>query len=299
MAKYKIQKLNVDKEPLTYINTTDITGIIDKSAFLKQWAADLTIDYIEDTKKQYTEENKECLYYHVEWNDFDKILENARNAHKQKLEETRDIGSELHYIVDLFISGYNTGLNNDVKHFTKDYDADIKAMFMAFYDWQKENVKEFLESEKVVCNQELCYAGKLDFIYIDMNNNIVCCDLKTSNDIYKEHQLQVVAYKMARESMYDKIPGEDYKNDVFDFEFKDATYKIYKEFNGQKWHEKINYPKIKIDKCGILNINRNAELNYKEVKDVDNLQNAFKGLLSFYYAYANRRLNNYRAKERK
>jgi hypothetical protein len=270
MSDYKIQKINVDKEYISYINVTGITGIIDKSFYLKQWAVDQAIKYIRDN--YYNEKSG----YHLCELDFDKI----KNAHKQTLEDTRDVGSELHNLVETYI---NIRLkDNDIEPeiLLKDYDDQLKAMFMTFYDWQKENVKQFLESEKPVVHRELCYAGTLDFIYIDNDNNIVCCDLKTSNAIYKEHEIQPVAYRYARESM-------------------EGDYKVYCKRNGNEWKKIYNYPKIQIDTCGILNITRESKLTYKNINNIDDYFESFKGLLIFFYAYAKRRLNNFRAKERK
>jgi Fe-S-cluster containining protein len=267
---YKIQKLGVDPEPLSYINNTSITGLLDKP-YLKQWAVDLAIKHIRDNCYN------EISGYHLCELDFDIMA----NAHKQRLNETADIGSELHKLVEQYV---NIRLNINKWDYIRDFEDYIKAqaynlkqMFYQFYIWQKKNVKQFLESERFVVHQELCYAGTLDFIWLGYDDKIYCTDLKTSNSIYKEHELQCSAYKQARESM-------------------EGEYKIYCQYGNENWIKVYNYDKMKIDEVSILNIERDFfNLEHKIIKDVDNLQVAFNYLVGFYYAFAKRRLNNNRA----
>ena len=289
--KYELKKINSDNDFQTYINVTGITGLLEKPQ-LKQWSSNMAIKYIKDNCKK--ESDISCVDETIIYHPDDKLLESARYAHKQRLNETADIGSELHKLIESFINikidVYNdTDIKNtkDIEkkcnnflNYTNSLDYKTKQMFYQFYIWQRKNVKRFIASEMTVCHQELCYAGTLDFIYEGLDGKIYCCDLKTSNNIYKEHELQCISYKYARESM-------------------EGSYYIKKEYNGQKWQEKKEYNKIKIDKCSILNISRDFfDLDFKVIKDQENLFDAFKGLLIFYYAYAKRQLNNKRAKER-
>jgi Fe-S-cluster containining protein len=271
---YKIQKLGVDPEPLSYINNTSITGLLDKP-FLKQWAVNLAIEFIKDNS--HYDKIGINNYYFVKKED----IESAKTRHTQRLNETADIGSELHKLVEIFINiklkqdqwdlmGFEDYINNKQNY-------NLKQMFNQFYIWQRDNVKQFLESERFVVHQELCYAGTLDFLWIGYDDKIYCTDLKTSNSIYKEHELQCSAYKQARESM-------------------EGEYKIYCKYGNENWIKVYNYDKMKIDEVSILNIERDFfNLEHKIIKDVDNLQVAFNYLVGFYYAFAKRRLNNKRA----
>jgi RNAse (barnase) inhibitor barstar len=290
---YKIQKLGVDPEPLSYINNTSITGLLDKP-FLKQWAVNLAIEFIK--KNSYYDKIGINNYYFVKRED----IESAKTRHTQRLNETADIGSELHKLVEAFI---NIKIKNilpinyifvneedkrnyyeneykkiiDYLEYIKGLDANLKQMFYQFYVWQRDNVKQFLESERFVVHQNLCYAGTLDFIWKGYDDKIYCTDLKTSNSIYKEHELQCSAYKQARESM-------------------EGEYKIYCQYKNENWIKVYNYDKMKIDEVTILNIERDFfNLEHKIIKDVDNLQVAFNYLVGFYYAFAKRRLSNKRA----
>jgi hypothetical protein len=57
-----------------------------------------------------------------------------------------------------------------------------------------------------------------------------------------------------------------------------------------------NYSKIQIDKPAILQITRQAELKYVDnIKDESEKLKCFLALLTVYYTYAKRRLNNKRA----
>ena len=200
------------------------------------------------------------------------------DGYKLYRDETAKQGSELHNLVESFINLKLAGKTGNLKTFLKDYDDKTKSMFMKFFEWQKENVKLFLESEKPIVHEKLCCAGTFDFSFLNMKDEHIIVDLKTSNAIYDTHIMQVNFYKLARESM-------------------SGQYKVKFNQDNAQWTKKFNYDNVKFDNCAILRISRQAELEFKICTDIYK-QKAFMFLLDYYYTVKKRRLNNIRALER-
>lgn len=290
MSNYKIEKLGIDKEPQEYINVTGITGLISKGDFLIQWGVDQAVDYILNNR------HRANLDYH----------NLSRTAWKQTRNKTADIGSNLHKLCETYINIRLQQVEDqygqkyiDIKSeieflkYIEKQPYQIKQMFYQFYIWQRKNVKQFLESEKPVCHQDLFYAGTHDFSYINHQNKICMRDIKTTsykpyqknyklNSVYDEHKIQVCSYVQARESM-------------------EGKYKVYNSYNGNQWEKTYNYDKIKFHEVGILNIERDYfnVIDYIiDPEDVKHYQNSFNGLLQYYYSAAKRKINNNRARSR-
>lgn len=277
MARYEIMHVGIDKEFIQYTSPTVILGQLSKGDALIQWSADMAVNYIKDTSEYRTKDDQEAFIVYGRT-----VFSNAQYAWKKKRDNTADIGSELHALVETYI---NLRLNRDIDKVNefmdhvKTLDINLKNMFYQFIVWQRKNVKRFIESEKQVVHTELCYAGTLDFTYEGFDNKIYCVDLKTSNAIYKEHEIQIVSYKYARESMT-------------------GSYIIKSTF-GDEYDKTIKSDSLKIDKCAILNISRDFfTLVFKIVRDEEYKQKSFEALLSHFYISAKRRLNNKRAKAR-
>jgi hypothetical protein len=236
-----------------YVSPSEVLGLLGKGDALLFWASKLALQH------------------------------GKVDAFKTVRENTADIGSELHNTIETYI-------NIKLKQHTPDFSVLLKdksdihnQMFNQFLVWEKNTVKTWLESENQVVHQELCYAGTLDMIFVDKDDNIVLCDLKTKNELYNDERFQIAAYKYARESMFGK-------------------YKIHCQANGQDWIKEKNYGAIKIDKICILKIARDFfDLEYKDfTKGCERAFKSFCSLLDFYYLSADRRLkNNKRALELK
>jgi len=307
MSRYSIKQMGVDNDFIDYVGSTTITGIPDKP-MLKQWAVDKAIEYIKENWDVDVNCDKLTMDERSEYyKDYDNMLNQARYAHKTYLNQTADIGSELHKIVEAFInikiSMYDVqetmfeGKITQEMYFL-DYVSkqkyNLKQMFYQFYNWQKKKVKKFIESEKPVCHKELCAAGTCDFLYQGFNDKIYMTDLKTTsfkpyknkktNKIdyklkahYPEHEIQDSFYCKARENMSGK-------------------YKVrFNQYNNN-WTKVFNYKKVKIDGCKILYIERDFfNLYCHNVKDIENRQECFESLLTYYYKVSKRQMNNYRA----
>jgi hypothetical protein len=213
------------------------------------------------------------------WIGREALKTGKEDGYKISRDKSASIGSELHNLIECFVKMKIEERPGNIKYFLKDYDSQIKSMFMKFFHWQKENVKKFLESEKPIVHEKECCAGTFDFSYIDHSGRKIIVDLKTSGKIYDTHIMQVNFYKHARQSMC-------------------GNYKIMFNQCNAHWTKCFEYDIIKYDDCAILRISRESELEYKVVTDQYKLQ-AFLLVLSYYYTVKKRRLNNNRAKNRK
>lgn len=332
MARYSIKQIDVDKDFIDYVGCSTITGIPDKP-FLRAWAVDKAIEYIMNNANSKlgnvvtNHEFGQTMCAKTVWECDEQLLNQARYAHKTYLNQTADIGKELHKLVETFINIkllYKDGEYIQYENFPtpvlvfekkqKDFMGYIskqpyklKQMFYQFYNWQAINVKKFLESEKPVCHRELCFAGTLDFIYEGFDGKIYCVDLKTSGAIYKEHELQVVGYKYGRESMriVESIIADT--NGNYSEKIHPAKFEVRFNQDGNSWEKTFEYPLIKIDNCAILRISRDYfDLEFKVIKYVECKFEAFKHLLGYYYTSTDHWTNskyrmkgNIRAKERR
>jgi hypothetical protein len=246
---------------------------MDKDSKLLQWGVDQAIDNLLCEGRILGANADGINIYQILESD----LEESRYAWKKTREETADIGSTLHQLIETYINIKLSENDRPVAPFfkmeVKKHTEQIQDMFQKFLEWEKENVKCFLESEQSVCDINLCIAGTLDIIFLDKDDKIICADLKTSDNIYREHEMQVIAYKYIRNRMQ-------------------GQYQI-KKTSSNVIH---NYGKIQIDKPAILQITRQAELKYVDnIKDESKKLKCFLALLTVYYTYAKRRLNNKRA----
>jgi hypothetical protein len=259
-----------------YPSVTQITGQTTKGDGLLYWAAGQAVKYIE--------QNYNMSYDLYENSDnLDKVLKAAKSEWKNMRDATADIGTELHNIVEIYIKRAIKENNplwldkGDIRSFIKDFNHNLLVPFMQFYLWVRDNVKQFLESEKPVVHVYDCYGGTCDIIFINFKDETVLCDLKTKNALYGDDKFQLSAYKNARENMQ-------------------GNYSVL--FYGVK--SDYSYEPIKIDRIAILKIARDFfDLEYKDyTKDYKYAIIAFRSLLDFFFVSAKRRLNCRRAKER-
>jgi hypothetical protein len=287
MARYTIKQVN-EKDFVEYTSPSVVLGQLSKGDMLVQWSADMTADYIK-SYSTWIIESKNITSVAI-----DNIIQDARYAWKNKRDNTADIGSELHALIETYINLRikNTNIDDFLNHI-KRKTGNIKIMFYQFMIWEKKNVKRFIESEKTVVHTNLCYAGTLDFCYEGFDDKVYCVDIKTTsfkpykqkdkktdykmNMYYKDHEIQVVSYKYAREAMT-------------------GSYVVC-----TNTHDKtIVADNIKIDGCKVLYIERDFfNLIDHDVKEVKLKQKSFEALLVYFYTSAKRRLkNNKRAEQR-
>jgi len=233
----------------TFPSVTTILGQLSKGDSLMQWAVDKSFEV------------------------------GDRLGWKNYRTKTADLGSELHALIEAHINARLNENSLDIEIIRKQFNEAAIPMYMQFLVWEKNNVKKWIESEQPIFHFCKGFAGTCDMIFEDINGEIVLCDLKTSNDIYKEAELQVSAYLAARESM---VGG-------FKVTFSDGK---------SSWNKELFYKGIKISKCAVLMISRDFfDLKYKVIKDHEMKYESFLGLVKYYYYSAKRRVKNQITKE--
>jgi hypothetical protein len=243
---------------------TTVLGIKDKGNALIQWAVNCAVEHIENIQHV----NK-CTY------------EEAKTAWKTTRDNTADIGTTMHDLVEQFVKMKIARKNTDglfLKSIAKYQDYNLKQMFYQFYNWQKKHVKRFLRSEQTIVHEEYCYAGTADIVYEDHEGNIWLIDLKTKNALYGGEAEQVAAYMLAMNNM------------------KSREYNVKSRYGEYQ----VKHEAIRINKCAVLMIARDYfDLQFVDYTDkYESRLNAFLRLLDFYYADKKRRLkNNPRVKE--
>jgi hypothetical protein len=218
-----------------YPSVTTILDVLDKPA-LKQWAVNSACDYMH--------RNPDNL-------DYDQAIEQARVEWRNISNDAMNIGTEIHDLIEKYIK-HGRDAVGDLK-------PEVENGFLAFLEWEQENIEEWTESERTVFDPESCYAGTLDACAKLKNGKYYVIDFKSSKGFYSGYDMQIAAYRHA--------------------------------------YEKMN--NTKMDGMGVLRLDKETGLpEFKDYSKVyDKKLNAFIKLLDFYYAVAARRCKNIRTKK--
>jgi hypothetical protein len=172
-----------------YPSVTKIIGWVfngGKSDALVPWAVKQTCDYVHSRVDN-------CGSLHE--NDVKLFLDDARKEATRKKEEAGDIGTRIH--------GYIQEWANDPGGFelAPFEDEEVRSAFAAFIRWAEEVQLEPVETEVLVYDDKLKYAGTLDmiaFILVDGVKKLYLLDFKTSNYFYDVPMgTQLAAYSKA------------------------------------------------------------------------------------------------------
>lgn len=178
---------------IKYPRVTSILGILDKPALL-YWAVNMATEYIDN---QFFKVFGNNLNKFDEWNikrrHMKDILEAAKKEWRNVAKEAQDIGSEVHSLISIYIkTGVDPTKKQDIQ------DAVVNA-FLAFLEWEKENIKEWLVSEYIVHCPKHKYAGTLDVVAMLKDGKVYVIDFKSSKGFYPEMKYQIAAYRHAYE----------------------------------------------------------------------------------------------------
>ena len=118
----------------------------------------------------------------------DSMIKEAKKMPRLIGAEAMDLGSRIHKAVEELT----------LKK-TPQIDADMKVGVASWKLWKQESGMEIVETEKLVYDPVLGYAGTVDAIFKDNLNRLCLIDYKTSGSGIKSDSfaLQVAAYAMA------------------------------------------------------------------------------------------------------
>lgn len=247
MAKYLFNGIE-------YPSVTTITGLISNADALIGWAKRETINALKPVVGNILLESD---------------LSNAIKRSDELSNEAKDIGSEVHNLIEQYIK--NSSMLNNVINAVKD--DRVYNGFQAFLDWEKLIGVKWIESERSVVNEEIGYAGTLDAI-AEIEGKIITIDFKSSSGIYPEYWAQVAAYLFARKSM-----SGEYELEAWD---------------GNQY--KVNYNSIIPSSIAILRLDKKTGIPEYQVKhecgEINRAFDYFRNLVSVYYLQKDRRLKN-------
>jgi hypothetical protein len=215
----------IEGEKVVVTGTTDVTGKIDKSGPLTQWAANSTSELILNTFPASGEDRAALLDYYARIKtkvpilvekddlltitayDLAKLCNDARFNYRAISKEAKDIGHEAHYWLEGWIKAKLAGTTYD-----RALPEDPRAVncIMAALKWIGVHEFEPLCSERKVYSRKYGVAGTLDWIArITTCGNPLCCgyrdsrrvtalgDFKSSKAIYPEYRCQLAMYDVA------------------------------------------------------------------------------------------------------
>lgn len=266
MARYTINNVQ-------YPGSTTVLGLLDKSQALMGWATGCMEKYID---KRIHEENQ---LVEIGIQTVLNIVHDARFNYKEISQEAMGIGTEVHNMIEQYIKAV---INKEEFDWKGKYKKEVENGYLAFLEWEKKNIVEYLECEQVVVSREYGYAGTLDLVAKLKNGLIYCIDFKASKGFYDGYKEQVASYKAARMEVQE------------DNELKI----LFKADDTEREYTIIQKP-IKIDGIGVVRLDKETGVPEFEIdgkgdytKDYDKAINSFRKLLVFYYAYKVRRLTN-------
>lgn len=176
-----------------FAGVSSISGILDKP-YLKQWAVNLAVDYLQERSEDSTDLISE--------KDFDI----ARKIHIKRLKDAGNIGTDIHKFLERHVDASIKKTDLPI-YFPSNYSKNesiTDKWYTDFLDWEHHNNVKWLYSELLVADMMYDYAGRLDAI-AEVNGYITLIDFKTSSKISKEYYLQTAGYQNAIESMGGKI----------------------------------------------------------------------------------------------
>lgn len=181
------QNISYDDKTHSYTRTSDgkllagvssvseLVGGKDKSNALLQWASNEACDYV---RENLTDLSKK-----------DEVLAEAKYAYKNKSTEAKDIGTDVHAIlqriVEASISGGKCKLSEE--------ELNSRAVIQ-FLKWDEDNSVKWLASELLVGDaEELECAGRLDAL-AEIDGKITLIDFKVANHVGISYFIQTAGY---------------------------------------------------------------------------------------------------------
>lgn len=155
---------------------------------LVQWAADMACGYV---KKALDTVRVQGLI------DWDKVLADARLAHRRTKEDAGEKGHDVHSQIEEIVK--KAIIENDGVIEIKHGQVFLDQVYL-FVKWAVENKVRFIESEKPVVSRESHYAGTCDLV-LEIDGKKYIGDVKTAKQIYGENYIQMAAYQGALEEM--------------------------------------------------------------------------------------------------
>ncbi len=189
---------------------TTVLGVIAKPMLIP-WAAGQVVEWIRNNapKSLVGREN----YYAVN----NKMLEEAKIAHRKKKESAGGVGTLVHKLAEEYVNGTlaetTTPVSDELAeqyayHEPTPEEVMVVKMFNNFLDWVKKYEVTFIASEQKMYSKKHWIAGTVDAVVMIKGKKYVM-DIKTYSGIYDRTPfLQMAGYSIMLEEMgHDDIHG--------------------------------------------------------------------------------------------
>lgn len=202
---------------------TGVCGIIDKSLYLMPWACKMMyLKMLRTMPRTPADDQHGELVAPISWDSFDELLQEAKKAHKERLEDAGDVGTAAHTWIEATIRNAITFNGGVVEKMNEMAPTDERAINcgLAAFDWmQKHNVR-WICTERVVYSRKHRCAGTMDGLAIlDSCDDPKCCaglfldelsviDWKSSNQLSVQYLYQTAIYLSA----FVEETGDDVKS---------------------------------------------------------------------------------------
>lgn len=153
---------------------TTYCGIKDKSVGLVSWATEIYLNHLLETLSTKGKVTEADII--VGW-----------TKHQEAKAKAAAVGDEVHKWVESYIKGEKTEMPEQ---------TEAQIGVSSFLDWEAANKVKYISSERVVYSKKHDYIGKMD-IEAKVNGKLCLIDIKTSNGMYNEFNMQTAAYVMA------------------------------------------------------------------------------------------------------
>jgi len=162
-----------------YPGVTGILGILDKSGPLMGWAAKMTAEAAVESLPHLS-----VMLDTVGPDGVIKFLTARRNW---KLEEARDLGTDVHAMAELVVKGEPTPPMAEA----------TRKRVLHYAAWWKASGWTLRLAEAMVVFPTHRYGGTFDLLAYDRDGKTVLADVKTGKGVYREVALQLAAYSLA------------------------------------------------------------------------------------------------------
>jgi len=139
--------------------------------------------------------NKNAL---VAWARREALAGNDPNKLRDK---AADIGTLAHYLIESHLKG----IEPDVSEYAPADLEKARNCFNAYLKWESNHVQDVLHTEISLVSQRYGYGGTIDLIAV-IDGKLSLVDFKSSNAVYPEHKIQVVAYAELYKERFGSYP---------------------------------------------------------------------------------------------
>lgn len=128
--------------------------------------------------------------------------------HWETSQEAADIGTLAHAMVEASLKGQDWTTMVRLDGVTDEMLGKATVAFRAWEEWRRLVNFELVASEHELVSERYQVGGTIDVAAVQTKMSIV--DIKTSNDIYPEHRIQVAAYGLLWNENYPDRPIDAY-----------------------------------------------------------------------------------------